>query len=122
MKLPWTGLDMSAIRDSEALTGSPRVYTNAKPGLIMEAFSKAGSSNLVFIINELDKDAISVLMNAIYFKGIWTNKFDKKDTKKENMEEAARRRTDHDSFVHRGCQCSGQCSSGPVIYGEAPLL
>lgn len=55
MKLPWTGLDMSAIRDSEALTGSPRVYTNAKPGLIMEAFSKAGSSNLVFIINELDK-------------------------------------------------------------------
>ena len=46
---------MSAIRDSEALTGSPRVYTNAKPGLIMEAFSKAGSSNLVFIINELDK-------------------------------------------------------------------
>lgn len=46
---------MSAIHDSEALTGSPRVYANAKPGKIMEAFSQAGASNLVFIINELDK-------------------------------------------------------------------
>lgn len=55
LKLPWTSLDMSAIRDPEALTGSPRVYSNAKPGRIMEAFAQAGSSNLVFIINELDK-------------------------------------------------------------------
>ncbi len=55
LRLPWTALDMSAIHDSEALTGSPRVYSNAKPGRIMEAFSQAGSSNLVFIINELDK-------------------------------------------------------------------
>ncbi|MDD6380181.1 MAG: AAA family ATPase [Lachnospiraceae bacterium] len=55
LKLPWTALDMSTINDAEALTGSPRVYSNAKPGKIMEAFSEAGSSNLVFIINELDK-------------------------------------------------------------------
>ncbi|MCC6095282.1 MAG: AAA family ATPase [Eubacterium sp.] len=55
LKLPWAALDMSAITDPEALTGSPRVYANAKPGLIMEAFSRAGSDNLVFIINELDK-------------------------------------------------------------------
>ena len=55
LKLPWTSLDMSTIHDIEALTGSPRVYANAKPGLIMEAFSRAGASNLVFIINELDK-------------------------------------------------------------------
>jgi ATP-dependent Lon protease len=53
--LPWTSLDMSSIRDAEALTGSPRVYANAKPGRIMEAYQRAGSSNLVFIINELDK-------------------------------------------------------------------
>ena len=46
---------MSAINDPEELTGSPRVYANAKPGLIMEAFSRAGTSNVVFIINELDK-------------------------------------------------------------------
>lgn len=55
LKLPWTTLDMSSINDAEQLTGSSRIYTNAKPGIIMEAFSMAGESNLVFIINELDK-------------------------------------------------------------------
>ncbi len=53
--LPWTTLDMSAIHDSDQLTGTSRVYANAKPGSIMEAFYVAGGSNLVFIINELDK-------------------------------------------------------------------
>ena len=55
LKLPWTTLDMSSINDAEQLTGSPRIYANAKPGIIMEAFANAGESNLVFIINELDK-------------------------------------------------------------------
>lgn len=55
LKLPWTTLDMSSINDPEQLTGSSRIYANAKPGIIMDAFSAAGESNLVFIINELDK-------------------------------------------------------------------
>lgn len=57
LKLPWTTLDMSSINDPEQLTGSSRIYSNAKPGIIMEAFSMASSSSLVFIINELDKAA-----------------------------------------------------------------
>ena len=57
LKLPWTTLDMSSINDPEQLTGSSRIYANAKPGIIMAAFSAAGESNLVFIINELDKAA-----------------------------------------------------------------
>jgi ATP-dependent Lon protease len=57
LKMPWTTLDMSSINDPEQLTGSSRVYANAKPGIIMEAFSMSGESNLVFIINELDKAA-----------------------------------------------------------------
>lgn len=57
LKLPWTTLDMSSINDPEQLTGSSRIYSNAKPGIIMDAFSMAGESNLVFIINELDKAA-----------------------------------------------------------------
>ncbi|MEE3420747.1 MAG: AAA family ATPase [Lachnospiraceae bacterium] len=55
LKLPWISLDMSTIHDPETLTGSPRVYANAKPGRIMEGFYEARTSNLVFIINELDK-------------------------------------------------------------------
>lgn len=54
-KMPWTTLEMSSINDPEQLTGSSRVYSNAKPGIIMEAFEKADSSHLVVIINELDK-------------------------------------------------------------------
>ena len=46
---------MSSINDPEQLTGSSRIYSNAKPGIILEAFAMAGESNLVFIINELDK-------------------------------------------------------------------
>lgn len=55
LKMPWATLEMSSINDPEQLTGSSRIYSNAKPGLIMEAFANAESSNLVFIINELDK-------------------------------------------------------------------
>ena len=55
LKLPWTTLEMSSINDPEQLTGSSRIYSNAKPGIIMEAFANSGTSNLVFIINELDK-------------------------------------------------------------------
>ena len=55
LKLPWMTLEMSSINDPEQLTGSSRIYANAKPGIIMDAFSMAGESNLVFIINELDK-------------------------------------------------------------------
>ena len=36
LRLPWTTLDMSSINDPEQLTGSSRVYANAKPGIIME--------------------------------------------------------------------------------------
>ena len=55
LKIPSAVFDMSTVRDPEALTGTPRIYTNARPGRIMEAFTATGSSNVVFVINELDK-------------------------------------------------------------------
>ena len=55
LKIPSAVFDMSTVRDPDALTGTPRIYTNARPGRIMEAFSATGSSNIVFVINELDK-------------------------------------------------------------------
>ena len=65
LKLPCTVLDMSTIRDPEALTGTSRIYVNAKPGRIIESFARAKSSNVVFVINELDKaDAEGARGNA----------------------------------------------------------
>ena len=37
------------------------------------------------IIDQLDPNTISVLMNAIYFNGTWTDKFDPNQTKEENF-------------------------------------
>jgi ATP-dependent Lon protease len=55
LKIPFAVFDMSTVRDPEALSGTSRIYSNARPGRIMEAFSATGSSNIVFVINELDK-------------------------------------------------------------------
>lgn len=38
------------------------------------------------IIEEVDPNAVSYIMNAIYFNGTWTNKFDKNQTKLENFQ------------------------------------
>ena len=58
LKLPWTTLDMSSINDPEQLTGSSRIYANAKAGHYYGSFFHGRrASNLVFIINELDKAA-----------------------------------------------------------------
>ncbi|MBP3714968.1 MAG: serpin family protein [Phocaeicola sp.] len=44
------------------------------------------TNNLIpTILDQLDPTSISVLLNAIYFKGVWTKKFDKKDTKSEKF-------------------------------------
>lgn len=38
------------------------------------------------IIDEVDPSAVSYIMNAIYFNGTWTDKFDKSQTKLENFQ------------------------------------
>lgn len=55
--LPLVSLDMSTISDPEGLVGSSRIYSNAKPGIIMEKLIAARDVNCMFLINELDKAA-----------------------------------------------------------------
>ncbi|MBR1595393.1 MAG: serpin family protein [Phocaeicola sp.] len=44
------------------------------------------TNNLIpTILESLNPTSAAVLLNAIYFKGIWTSKFDKKDTKSEKF-------------------------------------
>lgn len=42
------------------------------------------------IIEQVDADAVSYIMNAIYFNGTWTDKFDTRQTKLENFQGYAR--------------------------------
>ena len=55
LNLPMTVLDMSTIRDYEDLTGSSRIYSNGRPGRIIQQLYGAKSANVVMVINELDK-------------------------------------------------------------------
>lgn len=47
--------------------------------------SKQTNGMIPKIVDQLDADATAVLMNAIYFNGNWTEKFDKNQTKTENF-------------------------------------
>ncbi len=42
------------------------------------------------IIEQVDADAVSYIMNAIYFNGTWTDKFDTRQTKLENFQDYTR--------------------------------
>lgn len=55
--LPKAYLEFSVLRDSEALTGSSRIYDNGKPGLIMEQIYAHRTASLVMVLNEIDKAA-----------------------------------------------------------------
>ena len=55
LNMPWASLDMSTISSTEALTGTPRIYMNARPGAIMQALCDNRSPNVMFLLNELDK-------------------------------------------------------------------
>ena len=55
LNLPMAVLDMSTIRDIEDLTGSSRIYSNGRPGRIIQQLYGVKNANAVMVINELDK-------------------------------------------------------------------
>lgn len=50
-------IDFSTVEDSEGLTGSSRIYSNATPGLIINQLFEQRTANLVMVLNEIDKAA-----------------------------------------------------------------
>ena len=75
-------LDMNTIKDPESLYGSPRIYINAKAGLIVEKLYSARSASLAMLINELDKtkttsdrgdpsDALLTLVDKLGFADVF---------------------------------------------------
>ena len=48
-------IDFSSLKDIEAITGSSRIYSNARPGMILEKLYSVRSANVALILNEIDK-------------------------------------------------------------------
>lgn len=55
LKLPKGYIEFSIVRDSEGLTGTSRIYDNAKAGLIIEQIFALKTASLVMVLNEIDK-------------------------------------------------------------------
>lgn len=55
--MPRAYLEFSVLRDSEALTGTSRIYENGKPGMILEQIYAKRTASLVMVLNEIDKAA-----------------------------------------------------------------
>ena len=59
LNLPMADLDFSLVNDGDSLCGTARVYSNARPGRILERFLEQGTANLVMVVNEADKGHVS---------------------------------------------------------------
>lgn len=54
--MPMLLMDMSSVGDNaETISGSNRIYSNARPGMILESMLRVRSSTAIFLANEIDK-------------------------------------------------------------------
>lgn len=58
LNLPYIQMDMSTLGDDpDAISGSSRIFSNARPGLLLESMFTLRSSTALLIANEVDKAA-----------------------------------------------------------------
>lgn len=75
-------MDMSSLGDdAEAVSGTPRIYSNARPGMLLESMMKIRSSTAVLLANEVDKagegksgpSAANILLTILDKTGFYEN-------------------------------------------------
>ncbi len=81
--LPFARIDFSALQDAEGLTGSFRIYENARAGYIFNTLFYARSASVLLLCNEIDKITESrrsgignpsdVLLSLLDRTGYWDN-------------------------------------------------
>lgn len=95
-----------------------KTYYDAKPetrdfrdGKTMDMINQWASDHTekmiekMFDVQSFNPDAVSYLLNAIYFKGVWAEKFDPEETKSE-------------SFMIEGYEDGAQCQ----VIAEVPMM
>lgn len=72
--LPLLQLDMSSAGDkADEISGTSRIYSNARPGMLLEKMYQSRSSTAVLLINEADKANADVLLSILDKTGFYEN-------------------------------------------------
>ena len=76
----------STIADSYQGAVESLDFTNSESTKRINGWCSEHTNNMIpTIIDQVEPSAVAYIMNAIYFNGTWTDKFDKNNTKKEHF-------------------------------------
>ena len=76
----------STIADSYQGAVESLEFTNPESTKLINGWCSEHTNNMIpTIIDQVEPSAVAYILNAIYFNGTWTDKFDKNNTKKEQF-------------------------------------
>ena len=76
----------STIADSYQGAVESLDFTNPESTKLINGWCSEHTNNMIpTIIDQVEPSAVAYILNAIYFNGTWTDKFDKNNTKKEQF-------------------------------------
>ena len=125
----WLNTDRTNQKFSKEFSDKMTDFYSAESGTVTDKdaaklinawVDKNTSGKIPTIIDEKDTDFEAMLVNAVYFKAAWTNKFDKNETKKDTFTDKDGKQTDID-FMNRTDWMNASTKDGVTIV-ELPYL